>query len=58
MGRRLLLIALHSLIVDPFWRAFSLTLGCLGVLLVHVLLRPFRTTTAQVWRCSTLSLKN
>lgn len=41
MFRRLALVALATFVPDPLWRAIGLFLGCSGVLLAHLVFRPF-----------------
>eukprot|EP00455_Lapot_gusevi_P057542 TRINITY_DN9833_c0_g1_i2.p1 TRINITY_DN9833_c0_g1~~TRINITY_DN9833_c0_g1_i2.p1 ORF type:complete len:474 (-),score=114.90 TRINITY_DN9833_c0_g1_i2:10-1332(-) len=47
LGRRLLLITLGTVLSDPFLRAFSLTLACFLVLLLHLYFHPFKYQQSQ-----------
>jgi hypothetical protein len=47
VGRRLILLSIHALVVDPLFRLFLLTLTCVAVLYHHLLVFPFKDTKAN-----------
>ena len=47
VGRRLILLSIHALVVDPLLRMFLLTLTCVAVLYHHVLVFPFKERKAN-----------
>lgn len=44
VGRRLVLLSIHALVVDPLLRLFSLSLTCVAIFYHHLLVFPFKKT--------------
>ena len=47
VGRRLVLLSVHALVVDPLLRMFALSLTCVAIFYHHVVVFPFKETKAN-----------
>lgn len=54
IGRRLVLLVLHSFIADPMLRLLCLDFACMAIFVHHLCKKPYRDTIANA--CETISL--
>lgn len=54
IGRRLVLLSLHSFIADPMLRLLCLDFACMGIFVHHLCKKPYRDTIANA--CESISL--